>query len=1279
MKGRISKKAWAIIITAIVLMTGYLGYTIGLRPTRILVVNAMKSQAANIVLSNDTKHIDVTCLETEELEKLNRYDAIILYSRNLVLDEKQKKEIEKAAHKGIPVFSKLVRHSDVRINRNLTEEQIATLNQYFTNECQKNFRNGLRYLRSLATPHKWFRTSYDKPVELLKNMFYHREYGQYFETAEALTSYLKKKKLYHEGGSRIALISGISFPMEGNRAHIDTIISMLTERGMNVYPLTSIGKDRERMLQQLMPDAVVFMPVGRLGNDSLISWLQEKNIPLFTPFPMTASHEEWMDKGMPLSNGSKNARIVIPEIDGGMAAYGIATQNKNKQGYYVNTAEIERCKTVVDHICRYMTLRTKPNSEKKVAIAYFKRPGKDALLASGMEVIPSLYQFLQRLKKEGYRVDGLPADIETFAHQIKTEGIVLGSYAKGAQQEYLSKGHPLWLSRQQYETWAHEQIAPAKYKEVTDRYGDAPGSLLTRGDSIAVACVRYGNILLFPQPRPALGDDDFRLVHGVDVAPPHSYLAPYLYMQKGFQADALIHFGTHGNLEYTPGRDVAMRNTDWSDALIGSIPHFYFYTTGNVGESIIAKRRTHAVLLTYLTAPFAASGMRQQYATLLSDIHKVLDVPNKALSLKIKKEITAKGLNRELGLDSDLSKPYTEEELQRLDAHLEELVNEKVQGAYYTLGKPYSDNDILQTVLAMSADPLAYELAKKDRDAGKITSKQLEDYAFVAHHYLPAAQQQITRNIHQNPYRQLLLSSTQAEMDHMIRALKGGTVAPAPGGDPVINPNVLPTGRNMFSINPEATPDEQAWEDGKRLAEQTLNDYRQQHGSYPKKVTYTFWAGEFINTQGATIAQALWMLGVEPVRDSQGRIRDIRMIPANQLGRPRIDVTVQVSGQLRDIASSRLEMITDAIKMVSEDESDNNYVYESTRQQEKELVDKGLSPKRARELSTMRVFGPVNNGYSTGMMNYIERSGTWEKTSELVEGYLNNMGAAYGDTTNWGAYEKELFAAALKGTDVIIQPRQSNTWGPISLDHVYEFTGGLSMTVKQLTGKEPMAYMADYRNRANRKMQDLRQAVAVETRSTILNPEYVRQRMKGDEGTAQEFGEVFRNIFGWSATRSSAVDKEIYNDLYRMYITDEHKLGVKNFFQAINPAAFQAMTSVMLESARKGYWKPTAQQLKTTADLHAQITREAGAACTDFVCNNPKLQEYISSQLSEQDRKTYTRQMTEVKESSSSQKEMVLKDDQQQAPITTSDTIVLIAVIAVILLLLFFFIKKRNK
>lgn len=1226
-------------ILAVLAVAGYVAYRHFMAPTRIIVVNALKTQQADIVLSNDHPHIKVDCVEAEQMGNLEGYDAVVIYARRLFLTPEQEAEVKRVAGKGIPVYTKTLRSNDFVENHNLNEQQVATLQEYFDNENRQNFRNGLRFLRYIATPQRWGEQTYEKPIEVLKDMFYHREYGRYFKTPDELTQYLKTHHLYHEGAQTIALISGITFPMEGNREHVDTLITMLTKRGFNVYPMTSTGKKREKMLHQLKPDAVVYMAMGRLGNDTLIQWMQERNIALFCPFPMAMTHDEWLNKDIPMSSGSKNARIVIPEIDGGTAPFAIATQNPNEQGYHINTAETERCEMLVEHISRRMSLRRKKNSEKRIAIGYFKRPGNDALLASGMEVIPSMYNLLKRLQQEGYNVSGLPGSLEAFAKDIRTEGMVLGSYAKGAQEEYLKKGHPLWLSSQQYEQWAKEVLPIEKYQEVVSRYGEAPGELLTKGDSIAIACVRYGNVLLFPQPRPALGDD-FRLMHGVEVAPPHSYLAPYLYIQKGFQADALIHFGTHGNLEFTPGRDAGMRPHDWSQQLIGPTPHFYYYTTSNIGEAIIAKRRSNAVLLTYLTPPYAESGMRQKYNALHNDLHKAL---TGAAMPALKQRIMKEGLHRVLGIDSTLTKAITHEELERIDSHLEELMNEKMQGAYYTLGQPYTEEQLNQTARAMNNDASQWPRIK-----------------------------------------QLLTASTQAEMDNMVCALNGGTIAPAPGGDPILNDNVLPTGRNMFSINPDNTPDPQAWEDGKRLAEQTIARYRKEHGEYPRKVSYTFWAGEFIATGGATIAQALWMLGVEPERDSQGRIGALRLVPAKDLGRPRINVLVQISGQLRDIADSRLKLITEAIQMASaEEKEDSNFVREGTLAQEKELIEKGLTPQRARELSTLRVFGPVNNGYSTGMMDYIERSGSWSDKSELVDGYLNNMCAAYGDEAHWGMAQRELFAAALQETDVTIQPRQSNTWGPISLDHVYEFTGGLSMAVKALTGKEPDALMADYRNCRNRRIQGVKEAIDVEVRTTLLNPNFVRERMKGDEGTAQMFGETFRNIFGWSVTRQSALDPQLYDELYQMYVADVQQLGIHEYFQQKNPAAYQAMTATMLESARKGYWKPSDTQLRQTAQLHADITKESGAACTDFVCNNASLQKFIEGNLSADVRQNYSHQMTLVKSGQSNGKATVLEKTGARG-VETGDKsqgwspILLAAIILILLAVMIIYLRMRN-
>ena len=395
------------------------------------------------------------------------------------------------------------------------------------------------------------------------------------------------------------------------------------------------------------------------------------------------------------------------------------------------------------------------------------------------------------------------------------------------------------------------------------------------------------------------------------------------------------------------------------------------------------------------------------------------------------------------------------------------------------------------------------------------------------------------------------------------------------------------------------------------------------------------------------------MLGVEPLRDKQGRAVDLRLIPGAELGRPRIDVLVQVSGQLRDIAGSRLRLLTDAVKLAAEalEEGWPNFVASGTQEQEKALLDRGLSPVRARELSTMRVFGPLNSGYSTGMLGFVESSGSWDDEREIADGYLNNMGAAYGDEANWAGFEPGLFAAAMSGTDVVIQPRQSNTWGPLSLDHVYEFTGGLSLAVRSVTGKEPDAFFADYRNRYARRLQRDREALAVETRATILNPTFIRKRMKGGEGSAQMFGELFRNVFGWNATRPSAVDPQLYDDLYDMYILDAGSLGIHEYLQEVNPAAFQAITAVMLESARKGYWKASDEQLQTTAALHADITRKAGAACTEFVCGNPKLERFIADQLSGEHRASYAKTMAAVRNiTATDAQEVVLKENRLSDP-----------------------------
>ena len=973
-----------------------------------------------------------------------------------------------------------------------------------------------------------------------------------------------------------------------------------------------------------------------------------------------------------------------------------------------------------------------------------------------MEVVPSLYNLLLRMKQEGYNVSGLPANAQELAKMIQAQGAVFNSYAEGAFDEFMKNGNPELITKEQYESWVKESLRPEKYAEVVAADGEFPGNYMVTSDGcLGVARLQFGNIVLMPQNAAGSGDNSFQVVHGTNAAPPHTYIASYLWMQHGFKADALIHFGTHGSLEFTPKKQVALCSNDWPDRLVGAVPHFYLYSIGNVGEGMMAKRRSYATLQSYLTPPFLESSVRGIYRELMEKI-KIYNNSAKENkeqeSLAIKALTVKMGIHRDLGLDSITNKPYTEDEIARVENFAEELATEKITGQLYTMGVPYEPERITSSVYAMATEPIAYSLLALDKQRGKATNAINKHRSLFTQQYLnPARQlveklitnpaqatdelicrtagitpqelakarqieadrnapkgmmammmaaaakqdkddknktmgghpaQQSEKSLHgkipesmkeamkkmgtnMDPgkapkeyskediefslavtevertiknignYKNALLTSPEEELASLMNALKGGYTTPTPGGDPIANPNTLPTGRNMYAINAEATPTESAWEKGIALAKQTIDTYKQRHNdSIPRKLSYTLWSSEFIETGGATIAQVLYMLGVEPVRDAFGRVSDLKLIPSAELGRPRIDVVVQTSGQLRDLAASRLFLINRAVEMAAgaKDDKYENQVATSVIEAERVLTEKGLSPKDAREISTFRIFGGINGMYGTGIQEMVESGDRWENESELATTYLNNMGAYYGSEKNWEVFQKFAFEAALTRTDVVVQPRQSNTWGALSLDHVYEFMGGMNLAVRNVTGKDPDAYLSDYRNRNHMKMQELKEAVGVESRTTILNPTYIKEKMKGGASAASEVAQTVTNTYGWNVMKPAAIDKELWDNIYDVYVKDEYKLNVKDFFEKQNPAALQEVTAVMMETARKGYWKASLEQLSNIAKLHTDLVRQFGPSSSGFTGDNAKLQQFIASQVDAQTAANYNKELKQMKQ-----------------------------------------------
>lgn len=1550
---KLLKRNLLYLFLAIIFAAGFTLFMKYASRTKIGVINFPEYMYVKMAKSNDSHFIKLNFLQPDSLPNLSSYDMLIIWGHGMRIPEDQETKIVEARDKGVPIL--LYNASNPRLQlTTLVGEQLDKVSDYIDNGGTGNYRNMVNYIRREINGKIFFTGSYSEPKKYSSEALFYTDEEAIFDSIPDFEKYCLEKGLHNAGAERVVLFTSVPGPFNANRDHLNSLIDEIHSRGYNVYPMAGMT-GRIDFIKKVNPALVVYMPHGRLNmaaGDPCIEALKKLNIPVICPLSVHKKYDEWVKNKMGMVGGMLGQSITMPELDGGIVSYAVVAQYEDERGYLVFRAIPERLKAFGDIVRNCISLKHKPNKDKKIAIVYYKGHGKNALEAAGLEVLPSLFNVLKRLKAEGYTVENLPADEKTFAAEIMLKGPVFGPYAEGAFDKYLKSGYAELIPVRTYKNWCTQAFPKELYAEVESRYGKAPGSYMAvsrdTDEFMAVTRVQYGNVVLLPQPLPGLGDNAFELVHGANVAPPHSYIAPYMWIQKGFKADAVMHFGTHGSLEFTPGKQVALSQYDWADRLIGTIPHFYVYTISDPGEAMIAKRRSYAVTVSHLTPPFIESLLLNNKKIIRDKLAKYESATGSLrheYSIAVKLLAIKEGYNKDLGIDNNPNTPLNEVQMLRLTNYLDELDNEKITAGLYTMGNAYTTDKIDATVMIMSADAVAYSQANLDRMKGLVTDKQIGDKAlFNLRYIVPAKQkardvirtgnsqaafnqmvnnadftralrwkahQQVSSkpgmghkmskditpgavddkkleqwviNVASQPEKkefilkfkskneferayslldpanlaraksiakmipamkksieiaedstvlsliaamndsvvrqkvlkmvedqslaerikqekihadkllltkavadsnllvfscnaetadvyelqqiakragfysdsqkvllQLLPNSNEAkakqlladlssktfeqkvgsinknlvkketfetdfaeavfaikdaldnivsnkkmlqtspdgELSSIVNAFGGGYLAPSPGGDPIANPLTLPTGRNLVSVNAEVTPTKEAWSVGRKLGEAMLADYMAKHGKLPKKVSYTLWSSEFIETEGATIAQVLFMLGVEPVWDAYGRVQDIRLIPARELGRPRIDVVVQTSGQLRDLAASRLFLINRAIAMASTDkESDENYVREGVADAKKRLLENGYSPKQAEELSKARVFGGVNGDYGTNIMGMVEKGDSWDSTATIARTYLDNMSAVYGSEAEWGAHNKGVFEAALLNTEVVVQPRQSNTWGALSLDHVYEFMGGLNLAVKQVTGKDAESYMSDYRNPSSPRMQGLKDAIWVESRTTLLNPRYIKEYMKGGSSAAETFAETFRNTYAWNVMKPSAIDSRLWEELYDTYVKDKQNLGVHKFFEAQNPYALQEMTAVMLETVRKGMWKATPEQVRTMAQLHTQLVSTHDAGCSGFVCDNDKLRKMITEQVSPEEARKYTDKIAEAREAGGKEgtkskvltkehKEKINTTQHDNSPVQTGKW-VMVAVVFILLSGFLLFVRNRK-
>lgn len=686
---------------------------------------------------------------------------------------------------------------------------------------------------------------------------------------------------------RVALFGSFLQPFKSmERGPQDELIRKLESRGFNVYPIYDLKKNKN-LLTECKPDLAIYFPLGRvLPDGEAVELFNELDVPVLSAVTLTVNEEEWRNQPIGSTGSYYSLAVALPELDGVTNPIPIAVREPDENGFVTRRALSERIDLLVERCSKEIALRRKTNAEKKLAIFYYKAPGASALTAQSLEVVESLYNTLSRLRDAGYELgDEFPASSAELQARIEREGKTIGQWELGTLAKFIDEARPALVPANVYEGWLSRNASEQARKEIIDVWGPAPGKYMTAdvGDiyGLLVPRIQFGNVVLIPQPTTDVlvdapyspQDDDFDAVHGKDKAPPHFYIAAYFWARESFDADVIVHFGTHGSLEFTKGKTAFLTESCYPDMLIGSVPHVYLYSINNIGEAFLAKRRTRATLISHLTPPFTKSELYSDLQTLDDKLHEYLETAESALKEEYRVSVVEMTLQSslidDLRAEPEFSafddptylanfiaerKTFSEKQIETLHKLLHRYENVTVTNGLHVLDRPWTDEQIEET-----------------------------------------AQQS---SIGEEEAAQRLRASFTEELDQFMHALDSGYILPSTGGDFLVNPDSAPTGRNLAGLDVERLPTPESERVATKLTDELLDQYRATHdGSWPRRVACTLWGGETVRTQGAGIAQVLALLGVRIKRDSRGVASDLELIPSDELGRPRIDVLVQTSGQ----------------------------------------------------------------------------------------------------------------------------------------------------------------------------------------------------------------------------------------------------------------------------------------------------------------------------------------------------------------------------------------------
>jgi cobaltochelatase CobN len=776
----------------------------------------------------------------------------------------------------------------------------------------------------------------------------------------------------------------------------------------------------------------------------------------------------------------------------------------------------------------------------------------------------------------------------------------------------------------QYKAWFAQ--LPRRFREETiARWGPPDAATLmtvTRDGTryFVVPGIRFGNIFVGPQPLRSTFDDYQNMGHDTVTPVPHQYVAAYLWYRHQFKADAIVHVGRHGTLEWLPGKQTAQAGWDASEVLLGDVPDPYYYIVDGDGEALQAKRRGAAVLISHLTPMIVNGGERPEFKPLHDALENLEKTEGTSASLADEYRRSAMAEIRRLKLDAQLGMsldtlPWDELEA-RVHRFLHDTEGNTLPLGLHTVGEAPPERNQREGLAAFLKSGFEDAEASLVADDVQAWAAAIFDGRTpeIAGRYAPALREKIRKgfddgrawvdNVRQSPAR---------ELDSLIAILDGRHIATAPFGNPLQVAASIPTGRNEHAFDTALIPTKAAWAVGRKMADDFVSAYRKQHNAYPDKISQVLWGGETLRHQGAFESMALALLGVEPVWNARGIVDDVQLIPDAQLGRPRVDVVFSVSGGYRDALADKVLLLDRAVRLAAS--AGDNSVSRHDREVAAALRASGVAGELADQIGRARVFSNKPGAYGVGVQQIVEQSRDADgHTADLASLYMHYTNFAYSSEL-WGGSAEGALAGHLKGNQAVLFSRTSSLYGALDNDDVYQYFGALGLASKTVNGgAAPDMFIHNLRKSGSESMTDLKGWLASELNARNWNPKWLTEMQRSGYGGAREMAKSMEHLYGFQATTAEQVDGTFWQNSYDVLVADKYGLGMDQFFQDKNPYAQQSILARMIEVDRQGSYKFSDADRETLVRKYVESVARNGVNCISNTCVNQKVQQYIAEQ-----------------------------------------------------------------